>query len=149
MAELTTDDLVRVVRAYFKGHELNFVMENIEYGGKSQTNAILMLDKSFNVSEHIFGRVTEIRMHGFWNGKASGDHIDVSQWPELQCWNGLTFKTKFIVTDIHTMLNVQLPEYLPLKVIALPQGGSAAPVSRQDWVILLKRLADMLENGSI
>ena len=169
MEEVTSVDLVQVVKQYFKGYDLNFEMEIIHYGGMQQTKSKLMVNPNLNVRENSggFGRVTEIRMHGYWKGGMSASGIVPSLWARVDIWCGEHLTATFTVVDKGAMLTAQLPSYLPLKEIAvpqediaspvtaprkemaLPQGDSAPPADEKEWARLLKRLADLLDDGSI
>ena len=154
MSQLTTDDLVQVVRRYFNSESLSFVTEKITYEDMPQTRATLMLNTVVIVSgiSYDFGFNTAIRMHGYWKGKVSGhqwDSYDSSKGALVEIMDGEDVTTQFNVTNKQNMLDTQLPKFLALKRMALPQGISAPPVNRKDWAILLKRLADLLDNDSI
>jgi len=154
MTQLTTDDLVQVVKKYFGSESLSFVTESILYEGMSQTRATLMLNTVVNVSgiSYDFGFITAIRMHGYWQGKVTGPQwggSDSSKGASVEIMDGTSATNQFYVTTKQNMLQIQLPKSLPLKKVALPQGNSTVLEDKKDWARLLKRLADLLDSDSI
>ncbi len=154
MARLTTDDLVQVVKRYFNSESLSFEIENIKYEGTLQTKATLLLNTVVIASgiSYNFGFLTAIRMHGYWKGKVSGyqwDLDDSSKEALVEIMDGENVVHAFYVTDKQRMFDEQLPKFLPLKTMALPQGKSTVPADKKEWVRLLKRLADLLDSNDI
>jgi hypothetical protein len=151
LAKLTTDDLVQIVEQYFKCGTLGFVKEDFVYEGVKQTKAKLIFNTVVNIGEKSYGvgPVTEIIMHGYWKGKHYAGNGNSSKSASVQIIVDGKPTREFDVENRQTMLDVQLPDFLPHNGMALPQGNSASPVSKQDWVSLLKRLAGLLDNERI
>ena len=149
---ITTDDMIKCVRAYFNGHTLNFTPENRIHKGKQQTSASFSRAEIENLVV-LHPLVTTIGVHGYWKGELNGppwDQYDTSEMAVVYLMSDGGLFRKINVMDIDK-INEYLSALLPRKA----EASQITPTTtdnrdlKNKWATLLNRLANLLETNSI
>ena len=90
MCDLTTEDMIQVVRRYFGSYGIHDVLIEVckqTYEGREQSAATILMRDIPQVDAREFSFATKMYFHGYWKGRVTGpqwDLTDHSQAPIVQ-----------------------------------------------------------------